>query len=189
MKKLFSFLLVAALLLSLPFSAVADTPDEENSGNTESNNSSKIIVVPSESDLPEGYEVDPDYSYTFTIDAESGWTYTIEDLIDDDDSGEYIYFIVEEDIAEGYTPEYYSKESGENSPRISRAARSTEEEQETQQSNVVVVKNIKEGDSPVYELPATGGIGTVPFTVAGVAILIIAAVYGMILLRKRKKNA
>lgn len=174
MKKLFSCLLIAVMLLSMPIIARAD---DENPGNTGSGSSSQIVVVPSEADLPEGYVVDPDYSYTFTIDAESGWSYTLEDLIDPDDSEGYIYFFVEENVAEGYTPEYHSGNANARAvPGITSG-------------NVVIVKNVREGEPPVYELPQTGANGTVLYIVAGAAILTIAAVYGMILLRKRKKSA
>ena len=181
MKKIFSFLLITALLLSFTITARAD---DENTGNTGTDSSSQIIVVPSEDDLPEGYEIDPDYSFTFTIDAESGWTYTLEDLIASDDNGDYIYFIVEEDVAKGYTPEYSQNYSG--SAKRSRAGTNSSE---GSQGNVVVVKNIKEGDGPTYELPQTGGIGTTIYTVLGTAVLLIAAVYGIILFRRKRKSA
>lgn len=174
MKKLFSCLLIAVMLLSVPIIARAD---DENPGNTGSGSSSQIVVVPSEADLPEGYVIDPDYSYTFTIDAESGWTYTLEDLIGANGDDGYIYFFVEENVAEGYTPEYFSgNPKGRAVPGITSG-------------NVIVVRNIRDGDAPTYELPKTGGSGTTVYMVAGTAILLIAAVYGMILLRNRKRNA
>lgn len=178
MKKLFSCLIIVALLLSFTITARADddAPASEKS---------PIKIVPSEADLPEGYEIDPDYSFTFTIDAESGWTYKLEDLIGADGDDDYIYFIVEENVADGYTPEYNQGSAG--SAKRARARDSSESE--NPQGNVVVVKNIKEGDAPVYELPNTGGIGTTLYTVIGAGVLLIAAVYGMFLIYKRKKSA
>ena len=178
MKKLFSCLLIIALLLSFSITAKADD-------NTSGSDKSPIKVVPSEADLPEGYVIDPDYSFTFTIDAENGWTYKLEDLIGSDGDDEYIYFIVEENVADGYTPEYNQGNTG--SARRARSRDSSESERS--QGNVVVVKNIKEGDGPVYELPKTGGIGTTIYTVVGAGVLLIAAAYGMFLLHKRKKSA
>lgn len=178
MKKLFSCLLIVALLLSFSFTAKAD---DNNAGSEKS----PIKVVPSESDLPEGYEIDPDYSFTFTIDAENDWTYKLEDLIGADGDDEYIYFIVEENVADGYTPEYNQGNTG--SAKRARARNAPEED--NSQGNVVIVKNIKEGDGPVYELPKTGGIGTTVYTAVGGGILLIAAAYGMLLLYKRKKSA
>lgn len=181
MKKLFSCLIIVALLLSFTITARA----EDTTSGTEK---TPIRVVPSEADLPEGYEIDPDYSFTFTIDAESGWSYKLEDLIGADGDDEYIYFIVEENVADGYTPEY-NQGTGSAGGSAKRARSRSADGEEHEQGNVVVVKNIKDGDAPVYELPKTGGIGTTVYTVVGAGILLIAAAYGLILFRKRKMSA
>lgn len=211
MKKLLIYLLMAALLFSQAIAASAKTfTDDENPSaayttaeeadktssdssaadekeeNTDSDTTTALgsktpaqaEVVPSESDLPEGYEIDPNFSMKITLNAENGWSYNLKDLLDEADNDEYIYFIVEEDVAEGYS-DFYAK-NGTNFSKSSPAVST---------GNAIIVKNVKEGDPPIYELPESGGIGTAPFTVAGTAILLTAAVYGMILHRKRKKSA
>lgn len=189
MKKLLSCMLLVALLFSLTITASAESfTDDENLStvlttdekveNTEpdttmtlgSETPEQVVVVPDESALPEGYVVDPHFSKKITLDAKNGWSYSLKDLLDEADSDEYIYFIVEEDVPEGYTPSYSL-----NSTDV------------TNGGNVIIVKNVKKEEPPIYELPESGGIGTTPYTVAGVAILLIAAVYCIILHHKRKK--
>ena len=177
MKKLVICLLIATLLFSFTvITAAADEIDVEPTTATEPDDSS-VVVMPENGELPEGYELDPDFSMTVTLDADNDWTVVLKDLLDDvagDD--DYIYFVVEDDVTRGYTPYYAPNNStvfSKSSPGVKAG-------------NLIVVKNLNEDEPPLYELPESGGIGTIPFTFAGTAILVIAAVYGLILYRKRK---
>ena len=170
MKKLLSCLLAAAMLFCL---AVTVCATEEAPAATK-----PPAVVPNESDLPDGYEIDPDFHMTITLDAQHDWSYIWEDLQAlDEDGNEYVYFVVEEDIAEGYVA-YYSLEDFSSFDTPGSIT-----------GSVVIVRNVKKGPAPTDELPKTGGVGTTVYTVTGTLLLVIAGVYGMILLRKRKEIA
>lgn len=171
MKKIFCCLLVAGLLFSLAIVAGAESagevmPSEESS--------QTVVLVPCEEDLPDGYEVDEDFYIEISLTADGGWVgnYTWEELLKEavDDGGDYIYFVAEDGIPEGYVA-LYSLVSNDLTD-----------------GNIVIIKNVKQGEPPVYELPQTGGSGTTLYTVAGSAILLIAAVSAVLLHRKRKKN-
>lgn len=162
-------------------------PTDENEENTASDNdtpnepetSSRIKIVASEADLPEGYVIDPNFSITIPLNDENGWSYKLTDILEGADD-EYIYFVVEENVAQGYTPVYYSVNSN-----IGKSST----ESESSGGKIIVVKNVHKGEPPTYELPESGGIGATPYIVAGSAILMIAAVYFMILRHKRKASA
>ena len=189
-KRIFGCLLIAMLLLSLAIIASAETvaddetsdealPSEETvettttseSSEAEGSEASPPKIVPCEDALPDGYEVDDDFFIEITLNAENGWSYTWDEFfteaIDDD---EYIYFVVEENIAQGYTA-YYSMGNIELTD-----------------GNVIIITNVKGGEPPVYELPKTGGTGTTLYTVAGSAVLLIAAAGAVVIHRKRKKS-
>lgn len=191
MRKLLSCLLAAILLFTLAITATAATDGDDPAENpsveekfktTEPDaeatepEASKNVDILNEVNLPEGYEIDPNFSLTITLDADNDWTYSLKDLLGEAaEEDEYIYFFVEANVDENYTP-YYSTNNSiftKNSPGVSAG-------------NIVVVKNVNEGEPPAYELPQTGGIGTTPYTVAGIAVLMTAAVYGVILYRRRK---
>lgn len=178
MKRFLVCLLATVLLFtfSITVSAVSDDPSEDLTA-TEPE-ATESVSVPSLENLPEGYEIDPDFSLTVTLDAASGWSYSLKDLLHESaDSNEYVYFFVEENVADDYTPYYSTNDMvfSKESPGVSTG-------------NVVIVKNLNEGEPPIYELPQTGGIGTVPYTVAGIAILVIAAVYAMVIRYRRKAD-
>ncbi|MCH5191509.1 MAG: hypothetical protein J1F23_05025 [Oscillospiraceae bacterium] len=198
MKKLLGLLLTVTLLLSLAVTASAETyTDDENLDTTvaateevedtdsddtsepESGSSSQIKIVPSASDLPEGYEIDPDFSVTITLNDENGWSYNLKDLLAEAGADEYIYFVVEKDVAEGYADFYAVND-------INRARNSSDSEGSG--GKVIVVRNVLKGEPPVYELPESGGIGVTSYLAAGTAILTIAAVYCMILYCKRRRS-
>ncbi|MCH5182594.1 MAG: LPXTG cell wall anchor domain-containing protein [Oscillospiraceae bacterium] len=189
MKRIFGCLLIAALLFSLaimvgaetvtdgdysvnPLSAEVTDPDPSS----ESEESlPQIVIVPSKEDLPDGYEIDEDFYIHLNLTAENGWfdSRTWEEIFKEaiDDGGDYIYFIDEENIPAGYVA-YYSLVSPELTD-----------------GHILIIKNVKQGEPPVYELPETGAAGTTYYTLAGTAILLIAAAYGLFLYRKRRNNA
>ena len=184
MKRLLVCLLATVLLFtfSITVSAVSDgddpsesLPAEEATESTEPE-ASEPATLPNEADLPDGYEIDPNFSLTVTLDDDNDWRYSLKDLLSDSaEDDEYIYFFIEENVADDYTPYYSTNDSvfSKSSPGVSSG-------------NVVIVKNLNEGESPVYELPQTGGIGTTPYTAAGIAILLIAAVYGIVIYRRKR---
>lgn len=184
MKKIFGCLLIAALLFSLAIIAGAETaadgdysakPLSAEAGSESEESLPQIVIVPSKDDLPEGYEIDEDFYIHLNLTAENGWfdSRTWEEIFKEaiDDGGDYIYFIDEENIPEGYVA-YYSMISPELTD-----------------GNILIIKNVKQGEPPVYELPETGASGTTYYTLVGSAILLIAAAYGVCLYRKRRNNA
>lgn len=210
MKKLLICILMAAMLFSQAIAASAETlTDNENSSaavttdadaklttseassenkkseNTDSDTTDGLYskaraqagVLPNESALPDGYEIDPDFSLTITLNEENGWTYNLKDLIDDLDSDDYIYFIAEGDVPDGYS-DHYAK-NGSSFTKDAPAAKSGDK---------IIIRNVKEGEPPKYELPKSGGSGTMPYTIAGIVILMTAGVYFVILRYRRKSE-
>lgn len=194
MKRIWICLLMTTLLFSLAIVVGAETlPDDEAlpeadqtetisayaaaaaSDSDESDDSSQVVLVPGEGDLPEGYIIDEDFYIEIKLTAEGGWTNgcTWEEILKQaiDDCGEYIYFVDEQNIPQGYIAAYSMVST------------------DLTDGNIIIIKNVKQGEPPVYELPETGGTGTTVYTVIGVAFLAIAAVYGAFLLRKRAKDA
>lgn len=186
-KRIFGCLLIAALLFSLAIVASAETSADDESlpareeaettdpdTSAEGETSRKIVIVPSVNDLPDGYEVDEDFYIEISLTAEDGWIVnrTWEEIFKEavNDDGEYIYFIDEENIPDGYVAQY--------------SLISTE----YTDGDIVIIKNVKQGEPPVYELPETGGTGTELYTVVGAALLLAAAAYGVFLHLKRKKD-
>lgn len=170
-KRIFCCLLVAGLLFSLAIVAGAEAANDE----THSDESSRTItLVPCEDDLPDGYVVDEDFYIDISLTADGGWiaNLTWEEILKEaiDDGGEYIYFLVEEDIPEGYDAAYSLVST------------------DLTDGSIIVIKNTKQGEPPAYELPKTGGTGTTLYTVAGSAVLLIAAAGAVALHRKRKKS-
>lgn len=196
-KRIFLCLLLATLLYSLAVIVSAETlPDEEAPDfdtsaippSEESDTSTPGWIVPSESDLPEGYVVDEDFFIRLTLNAENAWSYNLEDLMEGW-SDEYIYFVEETHIPQDYNAIYTIEgvilASGVNIGDVY----TLEEDLPLTDGNIIVITNVKEGEPPIYELPETGGTGRTPYTIAGVAVLLTAAVYLVILRRKQKSRA
>ena len=186
-KRIFGCLLIAALLFSLAIVASAETSDNDASlpvseetevtepdTSAEDETSNKVVIVPSAADLPDGYEVDEEFYIEIALTADNGWiaNRTWEEIFKEaiDDGGEYIYFIDEEDVPPGYIPQYGMIDT------------------ELTDGDIIIIKNVKQGEPPVYELPETGGTGTELYTVVGTALLLAAAAYGWFLHCKRKKD-
>ena len=184
MKRLLGLLLIISLLLSLAIAAhaeeaapeevpttadAAETEPETTAPETET--SSRIIVIASEDELPEGYILDSEFSIPVILSVENGWSYNLTELLQAVADDDYIYYIVEKDIPKGYAAIYSLLET------------------DLTDGNIIIIKNVKEGEPPVYELPETGGTGTELYTVVGAALLLTAAAYGVFLHRKRKAEA
>lgn len=91
-----------------------------------------------------------------SINGESGWKVEVEKLplTGQDSSGNTVsyYYEVEEIPVDGYTAEY------------------------SKDSDCITIINIKNEDA-AYELPETGGIGTLPFILSGLALIAGALLY------------
>lgn len=169
MKKILSCLLMTALLCALPIVATAETLEDPDTTTPGSTPFIGVVVVPSEADLPEGYVVDNDFHLQFELDSESDWTRNLTELLDQYADEDYIYYFVEQDIPAGYTA-YYKMNSSIYTD-----------------GNVIIIKNVKEGEPPTYELPETGGNGAL-ILVIGLSILQLSAA-GLLFLHTRRKIA
>lgn len=171
MKKILSGLLTAILLIALSCAVNAENlPDPDTTPDSGSDSSSQIVViVPGEEDLPDGYVVDEDFIMEFEMNSESNWSRNLTEMLEQFAGDDYIYYFIEKEVPKGYKA-YYMLDSTVFTD-----------------GNVIIIKNIREGEPPVYELPQTGGGGTTVYTVVGSAFLLAAAVYCMILYRRRKK--
>ncbi|MDD7646759.1 MAG: LPXTG cell wall anchor domain-containing protein, partial [Ruminococcus bromii] len=108
------------------------------------------------------------YIDTYTISNTDGWTWSKDDLpltgTDKDNNTIYYTYYVVEHSGTNYSTSY------ENNGGIS--------------SGTITIKNT-ESDTPVYELPETGGPGTTLYSAGG---LLLMAAAGRLLLHKRKKR-
>ncbi|MCI6084335.1 LPXTG cell wall anchor domain-containing protein, partial [bacterium] len=105
---------------------------------------------------------------TYTITKDGGWTWIKDDLLltGKDEAGNtlyYTYYVVEHSGA-NYSTSY------DNNGGIA--------------SGTITIKNT-ESDTPVYTLPETGGGGTTPYTVGGLALMAGA---GLLLLYNHSKR-
>ena len=162
MKKILFCLLTVVLLLSLAVTAYA-APEEDIPETSQGN----VIIITDEADLPEGYEID--FSMEITLNSEEGWSSVLKDLFNNAD-GDYIYIVSEVNIAEGYNA-YYSIDLSNS-----------------ENGNVVIVRNVKEGNPPIYQLPKTGSEDTVYYTVAVASVFLAIVVYGMFIRQKHSEN-
>ena len=104
-----------------------------------------------------------------TLNTGNGYTYAWEDLPVQGEDGRLYYYTVQEiDPPRGYTVSYLNNEG------IQRGE--------------IVITNKKEFIDDGYELPETGGTGTIPFRTAGLAIISLAMLTGGILKRKREER-
>lgn len=190
MKKILICLLALVLLCTMAISVSADDEGES----TEPGGTGELTFVPSEEHLPDGYEVDPDFSMTITLDEGNGWSVNLAEILEGAESDEYIYFLAEEEPPTGYTPNYawgvaaYSGNIANGSVGTNGISGGKASDDGSTGGNIIVVTNVKEGEPPIYELPESGGVGAAVYTAVGAAMILSAAVYSMILRRKRKLN-
>lgn len=164
MKRLLGILIIAALLIVLPIAASAETDADPVT-------SSRVVVVASEDDLPDGYDVDDEFFIRIELKADDNgdWYRNLTQLLSEYAGDEYIYFFVEEEVPEGYTA-YYVMDSNEYTT-----------------GNVIIVRNVKEGPPPDFQLPETGKSGTMPYVFVSASIFMITAACFIILRTKRKE--
>lgn len=106
----------------------------------------------------------------YLITADSGWTTTINNLPVSYTDGEgntvyCAYYVVE--TTTGYSVSY------ENNGGIG--------------SGTIVIQN-SQSDTPTYQLPATGGLGTTPYTMGGLLLIVTAGIPLLYSQIKRKKG-
>lgn len=108
---------------------------------------------------------------TYDITADDGWKKTIPNLPvkDKDADGNTVYYT------------YYVEEVGSGNYNASY------DNNDGIASGTITVTN-RMSDSPSYELPATGGIGTHWFTLGGIAAMSTAALMGCVHRRRRKRE-
>lgn len=116
------------------------------------------------------------------LNAENGWQKTLNDLAAYVD-GQTCYYWAEEVAGPGGYAVCYEFDDGDDTTVTSLNA------SKIGNANIRI-RNIKQQDSGV-DLPETGGIGTKPFTAAGVALMAIAAAYPVLThtIRKKRKRA
>lgn len=97
--------------------------------------------------------------YTVVLNENNDWTHTWEGLDQAMD-----YYVVEKSNISGWTPSYINNEGVTN--------------------GTITIRNTKERE---FLLPSTGGTGTRPYTVGGLAVIAVGLLYGFVLKRKRGK--
>lgn len=108
---------------------------------------------------------------TVTLDKDNGWSYTFTNLplTGTDESGNAVtyYYYIEEVSVPNYDTSY------DNNGGI--------------QSGTITVTN-KAMDTPEYQLPETGGGGTIPYTLGGLLLMAIAGCFLLYNQSKRRKE-
>lgn len=107
---------------------------------------------------------------TYTLSSECGWTQTITDLpaneITDGVKNYYTYYVKEAEVADCET-------TYDNNGGIGRG--------------LITIKN-KSLIDKAYELPKSGGGGTLLYTLGGVLMILMATIYGTFISRRRKEG-
>ena len=103
-------------------------------------------------------------------DGATGYVFTLHRLPDGDPDNGYTYTVVEAKVDGYQTPKYYEPGSDTSSPAAQQAG------------NGGVICN----DMTSYVLPQTGGTGTLPYTLGGLALMLAASIL-LLLRRKRQK--
>ena len=146
---------------------VNDTVGCLNTVSCEVIESAATTPTPAPSEPPSAEPVGTLYD-TYTISNTGGWTWSKDDLplTGKDEAGNTVYYTyyVVENSGTNYSTSY------ENNGGIV--------------SGTITIKNT-ESDTPVYTLPETGGGGTTPYTVGGLALMAGA---GLLLLYNHSKR-
>lgn len=115
---------------------------------------------------------------TVTLNALNKWTHTWDDL----ETGEGITYSITEETVTGYKTTYAVTVDGKDKPDIPATAIPIGENTGT----LVTITNAE--DIPGYELPSTGGTGTLPYTAVGGTMMLSALAYSFIHRKRRHEG-
>lgn len=115
---------------------------------------------------------------TVTLNALNKWTHTWDEL----ETGEGITYSITEETVTGYKTTYTVTVDGTDKPDIPATAIPIGENTGT----LVTITNAE--DIPGYELPSTGGTGTLPYTAVGGTMMLSALAYSIIHRKRRREG-
>ena len=115
---------------------------------------------------------------TVTLNALNKWTYTWDDL----ETGEGITYSITEETVTGYKTTYTVTVDGTEKTDTSATAIPIDPTKGT----LVTITNTE--DIPGYELPSTGGTGTLPYTAVGGTMMLSALAYSFIHRKRRREG-
>lgn len=103
---------------------------------------------------------------SITLNNDNNWTATYSDLTED-----YLYYIKEASTGNKYEVTY-----------------SSSNETGVENGGVLTLTNKEKPDTPGYELPSTGGTGTLPYTAVGGTMMLSALAYSFIHRKRRREG-
>lgn len=115
---------------------------------------------------------------TVTLNALNKWTHTWDEL----ETGEGITYSITEETVTGYKTTYTVTVDGTDKPDIPATAIPIGENTGT----LVTITNAE--DTSGYELPSTGGTGTLPYTAVGGTMMLSALAYSFIHRKRRREG-
>lgn len=115
---------------------------------------------------------------TVTLNALNKWTHTWDEL----ETGEGITYSITEETVTGYKTTYTVTVNGTESTDTSATAIPID----TAKGTLVTITNTE--DIPGYELPSTGGTGTLPYTAVGGTMMLSALAYSFIHRKRRREG-
>lgn len=115
---------------------------------------------------------------TVTLNALNKWTHTWDEL----ETGEGITYSITEETVTGYKTTYTVTVDGTEKPDIPATAIPIDPNKGT----LVTITNAEE--TPGYELPSTGGTGTLPYTAVGGTMMLSALAYSFIHRKRRREG-
>ena len=115
---------------------------------------------------------------TVTLNALNKWTHTWDEL----ETGDGITYSITEETITGYKTTYAVTVEGKDKPDIPATAIPIG----TNTGTLVTITNTE--DIPGYELPSTGGAGTLPFTAVGGTMMLSALAYSFIHRKRRREG-
>lgn len=115
---------------------------------------------------------------TVTLNALNKWTHTWDEL----ETGEGITYSITEETVTGYKTTYTVTVDGTAKTDTSATAIPID----TTKGTLVTITNTE--DIPGYELPSTGGTGTLPYTAVGGTMMLTALAYSFIHRKRRREG-
>ena len=115
---------------------------------------------------------------TVTLNAVNKWTHTWDEL----ETGEGITYSITEETVTGYKTTYTVTVDGTEKTDTSATAIPIDPNKGT----LVTITNTE--DTPGYELPSTGGTGTLPYTAVGGTMMLSALAYSFIHRKRRREG-